>query len=75
MDVYFQSEIGVCTEFMQGGKKQKVSIVISPIKTQGDESALKIIYGCNLWRACENKNCFFSLKARLDPKTEIKIKG
>ena len=75
MDVYFQSEIGACTEFMQDGKKQKVSIVISPLKTHGDEMTLKITYGCNLWRSCENKGCFFSLKARDLPKTKAKLKG
>lgn len=72
MDVYIQSEIGVCAEFVLEGKKREVSIVISPVKVEMSESQLKVVSGCNMWRACENRACYFSLKARLDPKVEKK---
>jgi len=65
MDLYVQSEIGVCNEFVKGSKKEQVSIVISPLRVEGaKEDQLRIIMGCNMWRACLNKACYFSLAAR-----------
>ena len=72
MDVYIESEIGVCQEFIgeKSSKKEAVSIVISPIKVQHDENqmTLRVINGCNMWRGCFNKNCFYSSAARKEPK-------
>ena len=64
MEVYFAATIGTCTEFMETGQKHKVSMTIYPIKADLDETHLKVTSGCNLWQACENKSCYFSLKAR-----------
>ena len=68
MDVYIQSEIGICQEFMQekGKKKEAVSIVVSPLRVQGDDTGmnLRVINGCNMWQSCCNSNCFFSVAAR-----------
>ena len=72
MDVYIQSEIGVCSEF-EPRRKEPISIVISPIRVEGAESRLKIVSGCNMWHACTNVNCFFSGGARKQEK--IKVKG
>ena len=42
MDVYIQSTIGVCSEFIVGGKKKEVSIVISPLKLVQKDNNLKV---------------------------------
>ena len=73
MDVYVCSEIGECKEFKEAPKKTKqpVSIVISPIRIQGDEAGtLKVINGCNMWHGCWNEKCFFSIAARSQPITK-----
>ena len=63
-DVYFVAEVGVCNQFHIGGKKQDVSIVITPLKvTDKKEGEMKVSYGCNMWKSCENKNCAYSLIA------------
>lgn len=71
MDIYVSSEIGVCQEYMseKGKKKETVSIVISPIKVQGDDSGmnLRVINGCSMWQSCCNDKCFFSMAARTKP--------
>lgn len=61
MEINIINAIGTCAEFVQGGKKQEISVVISPIRITGDEGALKITNGCNMWKACENKNCQFAM--------------
>ena len=63
MDVYFQSEIGVCDQFLPK-QKEPVSIVISPLRVEGTEGHLKIVNGCNMWLGCEQKNCYYSQAAR-----------
>jgi len=63
MDIYVQSEIGVCSEFLPK-QKTPISVVISPLRVEGEEKHLKIISGCNMWRNCENANCYFSAAAR-----------
>ena len=72
MDVYIQSEIGVCKEFKSSTshKKEEISVVISPLRVQGDDTGmnLRIINGCNMWRSCCNSKCFFSQLAREAPK-------
>jgi len=63
MDVYFTSEIGACADYLPK-QKTPVSIVISPLRVEGSEGHLKVISGCNMWRGCENKNCYFSAAGR-----------
>jgi hypothetical protein len=65
MDVYVQSMVGECSEAVIEGKRKTVSIVISPLKlVQRDKETLKVISGCNLWKACQNLSCQFSLANR-----------
>lgn len=64
MDVYIQSTIGACDQAIVENLKQEVSVIISPLKITTIENTLKIISGCNLWKACNNKNCQYSLVAR-----------
>jgi hypothetical protein len=59
--VYFTATIGECTEFILDGKKQRVSVVISPLKVYSEEETVKVNSGCNLWKACQNKQCQFSI--------------
>jgi len=63
MDIYIQSEVGVCAEY-KPRQKEPISIVISPIRIEGKEGNLKVISGCNMWRACQNENCYFSMASR-----------
>lgn len=78
MDVYINSEIGVCQEFIEENKvkKEAVSIVISPLKIIYDESGmnLRVINGCNMWQACANSKCFYSRAARSQPKVRTQDK-
>ena len=77
MDVYINSEIGICQEFIaEGGKKKEtVSIIVSPLKVQGDDSGmnLRVISGCNMWQGCYNGNCFFSKAARTNPRIKASL--
>jgi len=67
MEVNIQATQGVCSEFIDDkGKKQTVSIVISPLKVMANEEQSKIVVqtGCNLWKSCHNKGCYFSMASR-----------
>ena len=67
MEVNIQATQGICSEFVDDkGKKQDVSIVISPLKVMANEEQSKIVVqtGCNLWKACRNKGCYFSMASR-----------
>lgn len=77
IELYTQSTMDVCKEFKQDGKKQEVTVVISPLRAEvsSDSSQVKIVMGCNMWQACENANCFFSKKARVAPKVAKKRAG
>lgn len=75
MDIYIQSEIGVCSEF-RPKQKDPISVVISPLRVEGiegKEGRLKIVSGCNMWRGCQNENCSFSLASRQGPKIRARI--
>lgn len=62
MDIYVQSEIGTCSEFMSAGVKEQVSIVVAPLRVEENESGrLKMVMGCNMWKSCQNARCQFSL--------------
>jgi len=69
MDVYFQAQIGPCTEFICDRKKQQISVAIAPLKVITEEQTLKVNFGCNMWRGCENPRCQYSLLAK-GPKKE-----
>jgi len=69
MDVYIQAQIGPCTEAIFDRKKQAVSVAITPLKVISEDQILKISFGCNMWRACENSRCQYSLLAK-GPKKE-----
>lgn len=80
VDIYIQSEVGVCQEFkaVRQGKKETISVVISPVKVISDpdnEKNIRVQNGCNMWRGCFNSSCFFSLAAREAPKVEKKRPG
>jgi len=67
MEVNIQATQGVCSEFIdEKGKKQAGSIVISPLKVTANEEQNKIVVqtGCNLWKACRNEGCYYSMAAR-----------
>ncbi len=67
MEVNIQATQGACSEFIDDkGKKQNVSIIISPLKVTANEEQSKIVVqtGCNLWKACQNKGCYFSMASR-----------
>ena len=66
MDIYIQSEIGVCTEYMPTAKLQKtqVSICVSPLKLTGKEGDMKFAHGCNMFKECHNKGCYYSMASR-----------
>ncbi|MDD5413150.1 MAG: hypothetical protein PHF31_17400 [Methylobacter sp.] len=62
--------IGECTEFVsEDGKKGTVSTVIAPVKLVDEgEGRINIINGCNMWRSCCNKKCWYSIAARQEKK-------
>lgn len=67
MEINIQSTVSSCTEFLdEQGERREVSVVISPLKVSSDDSQnrIKVITGCNLWKACFNGDCYFSIKAR-----------
>jgi len=67
MQVNIQATQGVCSEFIDDkGKKQTVSIIIAPLTVTANEEQSKIAVkeGCNLWKSCQNKGCYYSLIAR-----------
>ena len=78
MDIYFVSTVGVCEEFRTTKIKEKkldkesVSVVISPLRAEGQEGNIKVAHGCNMWRACQNKDCYFSMAARTLPKIKAR---
>ena len=67
MEIYIQATIGVCSEFRSApdADKGEVSIVIAPLKiiTESD-SKLSIASGCNLFKSCQNVDCWYSLGSR-----------
>ncbi len=67
-DIHLTYSIGACTDFMQGGKAQTVSIVIAPLKVTDDGNEIKLKSGCNMWKACQNPKCEFSQVSYGGPK-------
>jgi len=67
MEVNIQALQGVCSEFIDDkGKRRDVSIVVSPLKVTANEEQNKIVVqtGCNLWKACFNEGCYYSMASR-----------
>jgi len=67
VEVNIQSVQGACSEYIdEKGKRQAVSIVISPLKVTANEEQSKIVVqtGCNLWKSCLNKGCYYSMASR-----------
>lgn len=64
LTVNIVSVIGPCAEFTNEYEgKEEVSVVISPLKVTQEDSILRVNSGCNLWKACKNSQCHFSLIA------------
>ena len=61
-NIYFQTEIGECTEFLDVDLKHKhtVTVIISPLKVYSDDSTVRVNSGCNFWKSCHNQRCQFS---------------
>ena len=69
MQVNIQATQGVCSEFVDDkGKQKTVSIVISPltlkVTANEEQSKVAVQEGCNLWKSCQNKGCYYSMVAR-----------
>ncbi len=68
MEINVQATMGNCNQFMDAAdsRKKEVSVVISPLKVITNESGdrLQVNSGCNLWRSCFNKDCWYSIAAR-----------
>jgi len=73
MDVYISSEIGECNGFTEeSGRKETVSIVISPLRVESSEDRLKVVSGCSMFADCQNGQCYFSAAARVKPKIKAR---
>jgi hypothetical protein len=66
MEVNIQSTVGDCSEYCQKGFKNKITVVISPLKVTSTENGdkAKIVTGCNMWKTCENERCYYSSISR-----------
>jgi len=67
VEIHIQATVGICAEYMAepDAEKAEVSVVIAPLKvTLEDESKMRVVTGCNLWRSCQNPHCWYSLAAR-----------
>lgn len=67
MEIKVEASPGICNQFIdQRGKRGEVSVVIAPLKVEANEdgSRLNISMGCNLWRSCQNEDCYYSLASR-----------
>ena len=72
MEINIQAIQGACSEFIDDkGKQKTVSIVVSPLKVTANEEQSKIVVqtGCNLWKSCQNKGCYYSMAARIKSKS------
>ena len=67
MQVNIQSTQGACSEYIdEKGKQKTVSIIVSPLKVTANDEQSKIVVqtGCNLWKACRNEGCYYSMASR-----------
>jgi hypothetical protein len=75
MDIYIQSTIGPCDQYINPDTKEReeISIIISPLKITSKEDVIKVSSGCNLFNACQNSKCQYSLSGlhlRMGAKTK-----
>ena len=59
--------IGECSNYMptiDHKEKITVSIVIAPLKVQGNPDKMKFSEGCNMFEGCFNPDCYYSVAAR-----------
>ncbi len=74
MEIHFnlQATIGLCNQYKNppDGECSEISIVVSPKKVIVEESTNKLnnIDGCNMFKSCFNKNCWYSIAARQSKK-------
>ena len=73
MDIYVQAQLGICNEFIYQGKKQPVSTVISPLKITQIDQTLRVSSGCNMWKACDNLKCQYSIASH-NASQKLKVK-
>uniref|UniRef100_A0A6M3M6L4 Uncharacterized protein n=1 Tax=viral metagenome TaxID=1070528 RepID=A0A6M3M6L4_9ZZZZ len=68
MEIKVEASPGICNQFIDRphGTKAEVSVVIAPLKVEANEEGtrLNIAMGCNLWRSCQNEDCYYSLASR-----------
>lgn len=66
MELKVEYSVGLCNQFCRDGQGQKeeVSVIISPLKVVGEGEKVRIISGCNLFRACHNAYCWYSVDGR-----------
>jgi hypothetical protein len=62
-DIHLTYQAGTCSEFTQKGKKSDRNIIIAPLKILEKENETLLKSGCNMWKACENPECQYSLAA------------
>jgi len=69
MDVNIQATYGVCSEFIDDkGERRDATNIIAPllltVTEKEEQSKVAVKEGCNLWKSCQNKGCYYSLIAR-----------
>ena len=67
VEINIQAAIGTCSQFInEKGQMGELSIVIAPLKVRADQEMGKVVVvnGCNMWEACHNEDCWYSLVAR-----------
>ena len=65
-EINIQATVGVCTEFVGAdGIEKELSVVISPTHVDMlSQDRMKVVTGCNMWKSCNNPNCYYSIAAR-----------
>ena len=68
-DLVFGSIAFDCTEFTNCGAQRAKRVVVSPIRVLckpevEDRDEYVIFQGCNMYQACRNPNCVYSITSR-----------
>jgi hypothetical protein len=73
MEINMQATIGTCNQYLRevSGELSEISVVISPKKVIADDASTKLQYidGCNMWKSCFNKGCWYSIAGRQTKRT------
>lgn len=66
------ASIGDCRIFQkeEDGPYMLVSMVISPLKINTTALDTKLSFGCNLWKVCRNRDCWYSMASREESQKE-----